>query len=226
MKVEINTLYWDNGSYLIESHKKVTEFLNLPVNYHNLNGVRHGEWMDYVLENSDSDIVGFFDNDCVPLNRNIVVYAVNYVATTKSFIGAAQCTNHIPPYSHIFAAPCFFFICRDTWIKLGKPSFLENSRADVGEEVSYVAEQHKLNYKALYPSHFEREPVEGVWKMGNYGYFGIGTVFANSIYHLYQGRMGTNADLFAERCSQIVSGTFTTENMFNSIDLYNGRICQ
>ena len=108
---------------------------------------------------------------------------------------------------------------------MGKPSFVENSRSDVAQEVSYVAEDMMVPYKSLYPTHFEREPVEGVWRLGNYGYYGIGTVFANSVYHLFQGRYQQNADLYKIRCQQIVDGTFTTEGMFSALDLYNGRIC-
>lgn len=226
MKVELKCLYWDNAEYLIQSHKKVTANFDLPVNYDNLTGVRHGLWMDHILENSTADIIGFLDSDCIPLNREIVDYAINYVVETQSFIGTAQSSNHIFPYSHIFAAPCFFFIFRETWLKLGKPSFLENSRSDVAEEVSYCAEENKLSYKALYPTHFEQEPVEGVWKLSNYGYFGVGTVFANSVYHLYQGRIGKNAELFKTRCEQVIDGTFSTENMFRSTDLYTGNICK
>ena len=63
MITEINTLYWNNGSYLIESHKKVMEYLDIPVNYHNIDGANPGLWMNYVLENSKSDIIGFLDNE-------------------------------------------------------------------------------------------------------------------------------------------------------------------
>lgn len=222
--VELRCMYWQNGQYLIDSHKKVTEHLELHVEY-DLTTIPHGQWMNEVLENSTADVVGFLDSDCVPLNKGIVDYAVAYATATKAFIGTAQASNHIAPRSHIFAAPCFFFIYRDTWIKMGKPSFLENSRSDVAEEVSYVAEDLMVPYKALYPTHFEREPVEGVWRLGNFGYYGIGTVFANSVYHLFQGRYKQNADLFKLRCDQIVDGTLTTTGMFNSLEVYSGRIC-
>jgi hypothetical protein len=101
---------------------------------------------------------------------------------------------------------------------------LENSRSDVAEEVSYVAEDYMVPYKALYPTHFECEPIEGVWRLSNYGYYGIGTVFANCVYHLYQGRYKQNADLFKKRCDEIVAGTFSTNDMFNSQDIYIGKI--
>lgn len=225
MNCEIFTLYWDNSEYLIDSHKKVTNHFNIPVNYHHVNGMQHGKWMDLVLKETKSDIVGFFDPDCVPLNIEIVNYAANYVAKNKTMIGCAQSSNHIFPYNHIFAAPCFFFIYRETWEKLGSPSFLENERSDVAEEVSRRFEENKVPYKALYPTHFEREPIEGVWRLSNYGYFGIGTVFANSVYHLYQGRYKQNAELFAQRCEDIISGKFSTEQFYSSGEEYKGKIC-
>lgn len=224
MKVELKCMYWENSEHLIKSHKKVTEYFELPTIYEKTTKP-HGLWMDETLENSSADIVGFFDSDCIPLNKNIVEYAISYTATTKSFIGNAQCSNHIRPKAHIFAAPSFFFIWRDTWKILGKPSFSETPRSDVGQEVSYIAESKNIYYKALYPTHFEREPVEGAWRMGNYGYYGVGTVFAGSVYHLFQGRLGNNALLFKERCEQVIEGTFSTKTMHSSVNLYQGRIC-
>lgn len=216
MNVEINTLYWNNGAYLIESHKKVTEYLDLPVSYHNIDRANHGLWMDYILENSKSDIVGFLDNDCVPLNRKIIDDVINYIAISGTFIGIAQSSNHIYPYNHIFAGPGFFFTSRKCWNDLGKPSFVENPRSDVAEEVSHIAEENKVPYKAIYPTYFERKPIDGIWRLSNFGNFGIGTLFGDSIYHLYQGRYQQNADLFKLRCEDIVNGTFTTDNMIPS----------
>ena len=225
MKVEIFTLYWDNSQYLIDSHKKVMDHFGLNITYHHVNGLRHGDWMDTVMNQSTADIVGFLDPDCVPLTREIVDYAISYVHHTKSMIGCAQSSNHIFPYNHIFAAPCFYFIDKNRWISLNRPSFLENKNSDVAENVSRVFEENKIPYKALYPSHFEREPIEGVWRLSNYGYFGIGTVFVNSIYHLYQGRYQQNIDLFNSRCEDIVNGKFSTDNFFNSVEEYQGKIC-
>ena len=217
MITEINTLYWNNGSYLIESHKKVMEYLDIPVNYHNIDGANPGLWMNYVLENSKSDIIGFLDNDCVPLNKQIIETVIEDIIKSETFVGIAQSSNHIYPYNHIFAGPGFFFISRKCWNALGKPSFVENPRSDIAEEVSHVAEENKVFYRAIYPTYFERKPIDGIWRLSNYGNFGIGTLFGDSIYHLYQGRYQQNADLFKKRCDDIVNGTFTTDGMIPSI---------
>ena len=70
----------------------------------------------------------------------------------------------------------------------------------------------------MYPTHFERSPIEGLWALSNYGYYGIGTHFVGGIYHLYQGRYNTNIELFEKRCQDVIDGTFTTDGMHNSLD--------
>ena len=224
MKVELNSLYWDNGKYLYEHHKKVIDHFKIPLNYHNIDGLHHGLWMDSILENSTADVIGFIENDCIPLNREIIDYCIDYVSKSKTFIGMAQASNHIHPYNHIFAAPCFYFISREFWNWLGKPSFLETRNSDVGQEISRICDGHKINYKALYPTCFERPADEGVWKLGNYGYYGIGTVFGDSVYHLYQGRKEQNAELFKLRCQQVIDGTFNTNGFISSTEYFNGTV--
>jgi hypothetical protein len=227
--VELHTLYWpDNDMKMIDAHKSVMKHFELPVTY-TVQKVHPGHWMNYILDNSKADVIGFLDSDCIPTNRDIIMYAANYALSHQSFIGIAQASNHIGTKSHIFAAPAFFFIYREVWNKMGKPSFMDTfhqgGRSDVAEEVSYCAEEYGLRYKALYPTHFEREPVEGVWHLGNYGYFGVGSHFEGGVYHLYQGRFGNNSELFVKRCNDVIEGKFSTEGMISSKDLnYRGRI--
>lgn len=218
MKISIHSLYWDNGRELAENNKKVCDFLGLNVNYHNLNNFRHGLWMNEVLNNVDSDVIGFFDIDCIPTNKDIVYNAIEYCIKNDSFIGIAQASNHIPPYHHIFAAPAFFFITKNCYKFLGNPSFLETNRSDVAQEVSYIAEEKMKQYRILYPLFYEKPSIEGIWNLGHYGKYGIGTYFEGGIYHLYQGRFQNNVDLFKKRCQQIIDGTFTTENMKRCVE--------
>lgn len=225
MKVEFNTLYWNNTpKEQIQAHKSVTDYFELPVNYYEEN-TPHGLWMDRVMHNSTSDLVVFFDSDCVPVNKENIMTCIKYVQKTKTFLGIAQVSNHILPKAHIYAAPAFYIIAKECWEKLGKPSFTESRRGDVAEEVTYAAEERGMRYRCLYPTTFEREPVEGIWPLGNYGYYGIGTTFNDTVYHLYQGRMGTNLQLFIERCEEIVDDKFDTRFHINAQTFnYTGKI--
>lgn len=224
MKVEFNTLYWDNTpEEQIEAHRRVTSHFQLPVNYYCEN-VPHGMWMDHVCENSSSDVIGFLDADCIPLSRGAVMESINYVTTSDTFLGVAQVSNHIPPRTHIYAAPAFYFITKKCWSEM-RTSFFETKRSDVGEELTYVAESIGKRYRCIYPSFFEREPVEGVWRLSNYGFYGVGTVFGNYCYHLYQGRFSNNLQLFLQRCNEVIRGTFSTQGFHSATNLkYEGKI--
>ena len=224
MKITAHTLHWDNiDPRILQSHKKVMDKFELPVSYTTAN-VPHGHWMNHICTNLDSDVFVFFDADCVPLDRAIVNESINYATANNSFIGIAQASNHIPPFNHVFAAPAFFVITKPCYESLGRPSFSENQRSDVAEEISHVADQIKKKYRCLYPTRYDGIPLEGEpWRLSNYGYFGIGTLFADRIYHLYQGRLNQNVELFIKRCDQIVNGNFDTSGMKISLQEFNAK---
>lgn len=227
MKLSINTLYFPNSNPdFVNAAKSVHSHFNLTVNYWEIQA-RHGAWMDHVMASTDADVVGFLDIDCIPLTKDAVMELVKFAAKNKSIAGCAQATNHIPPMTHIFVAPCCFFIWKPLWEALGKPSFTETNRSDVCEEVCYIAEANGVRMKSLYPTHFEKEPEEGVWRLHNYGLYGVGTTFQNKFYHLYQSRFQSNVDLFIQRCNEVVKGKFSTKGMHSSTDFdFGGRICK
>ena len=225
MKLQINSLHWDNyNPDMLQAHKDVMEHLDIKVNYHQQK-LNHGIWMDHVMKTSKADVVGFIEPDCIPITKQIVLDAAKYAYDNKSFVGIAQVANHLGTKSHIYAAPAFYFIHKECWDKMGQPTFRETLRADVAEEVTYRAEELGIRYRTYYPDFFEREPEEGLWPLGSYGYYGVGTVFHNSIYHLYQGRMGNNAELYVQRCKDVINGNFSTVGFYSSKTFnYNGRV--
>lgn len=196
----IHVLAWDNvDDRIIEAQRSVLAHFNIDYTLHRKN-VDHGAWMDDIMSTSSDGVVGFLDVDCVPMNNQIVGAAQTYCEKNNSFIGIAQVSNHIPPASHIYAAPAFFFINAQCWHDLDKPTFRATPNSDVAENVSYAAEAKGLPYRALYPVKC-KEPM---WRLGNYGMYGIGTEFIGGIYHLYQSRMSENIKLFERTCEEIV----------------------
>ena len=226
MNVEIHTLAWPNTHVdMLKSHSDVCRHLGLEVGY-SIQQTPHGQWMDNILANSASDVVGFLDIDCVPTNRQVVDDAIAWAAENKSFVGIAQVSNHIPPRSHIFASPAFFFIWRKTWKAMQRPTFSETPNSDIAENVSYAAEISGIRYKTLYPTHWTAEPVEGhAWRLHTYGLYGVGTHFEEGVYHLFQGRIERNIQMFVNRCDDIIKGKFSTEHMMDSRHPYHGKIC-
>lgn len=220
MKVEFNSLHWDNvDQEMLAGHKRVMSHFNIPMNYHNLNGFNHGNWMQWVINNSSSDVIVFMEPDCIPINKNFIDY-IKYANRHETFVGIAQVSNHIPPKSHIYAAPGFYAISKKAYDKLGQPSFTETLRSDTAEEICYIAENKGLKYRALMPTYFEKPSSEGLWPLSNLGYYGIGTVFDNSIYHLYQSRMAENIEMFVKRCDQVIKGKLTFKS-FTSATTFN-----
>ena len=218
IKNSIHTLVWNNSvdSAVIDAHQKVTKYFNLNINYHYIN-MSHGMWIDNILKESTDDFIGFLDIDCIPVNKNIIPITQKYVFNNQTFLGIAQASSHLnfEHKYHIFAAPAFFFIYRKKWNDLGCPSFVESDNCDVAQFVTRKAENLGLYYQCLYPTHYDIQR----WKLGNYGFFGIGTHYTGGVYHLYESRCNNNIDLFIKRCSEVVSGTFSTDNMKTSFNL-------
>ncbi|MBR74858.1 MAG: hypothetical protein CL863_00565 [Cyanobium sp. RS427] len=211
MKAEIHSLNWPGSDpRLADEQKGVFSHFKLPLTQHHRK-LDHGFWMDAVLKQSSADVVLFVDNDCVPLSRSAPIEAIRWAAQHRSFLGLAQASNHINNGVHVFAAPAFLAIARSAWMQLGQPSCRPTPRGDAAEELSWRAEEEGLPYKAWYPTHFHHPSREGLWRMGNYGTYGIGSVFAERVFHLYQGRFADNVDLFVRVCSSIRNGSFSTE---------------
>ena len=211
--VSVNTLYWpDSEPSIVNAHADVMKHLGIEVGY-TIAKRGHGAWMDEVMEKSETDIVCFLDIDCVFTNLKVFEDAIDFCAKTKSFTGISQVSNHIKPASHIFAGPAFFMIWRDTWVTMNSPTFSEMVMCDVGENVSYTAEMLGIKYKTLFPTHYYRRPENERWFLHSWGEYGIGTYFEGGVFHLFQGRMKQNQELFVKVCGDIVSGNFSTAEM-------------
>lgn len=224
MKVEYFTLHWDNvDARILESHKKVMNHFNIPIQYMNMN-IDHGTWMTSIIRNTNADVYVFFDIDCVPLSKDVIDYSIHYAVENDSMIGNAQVSNHIYPFTHVFVAPSFFVITKSCYKLLGMPSFYPTQRSDVAEEVSYKAEEIGKRYKCFYPVKFDGIPKkDGVWRLSNYGYYGIGTLYDDKIYHLFESRWGDHIDLFEKRCEQIIKGEFDISTMYDSKEEFYGK---
>ena len=218
MKAEIHSLNWPTSNPLLsESQSNVFRHFSIPLIRHNLQ-LDHGEWLDSVLRTSQADVVLFVDNDCVPIHKESVFDAIAWAASHNSFLGIAQASNHINNGTHIFAAPAFLAISTKAWRDLGKPSLKANARGDVAEELSWRAEELGMVYRAWYPTHFSRPAKEGIWQLNNYGIYGVGTVFAETVFHLYQGRLSANGELFREVCEKIRINKFSTSGMHSCLN--------
>lgn len=206
--ISFHSMYWPNTDLrIVESQKAVMKHFNIPINY-SVGYYDHGQWMTEVLEKTKSDIICFFDIDCVPINNHGIWTWIDYVKRTRNFCGIAQVANHIPPATHIYAAPAFFVIHKECWenIKVPMVAGSDGKRAgDVCELFCYAAEDKGIPYGLLEPIYYYKEPKEGIWKLADLGCYGIGTIFADSVYHLYQSRFSENVEIFQKHCDLIIN---------------------
>jgi hypothetical protein len=212
---------------LVAARRSVDKALGLGVAEDRLGHLRLEEWFDLMLVDSRAETVLFMDVDCVPTDRGVVMAAEEWARMHGSFIGLAQASNHLRPNDHIYACPAFLCIHRPAWEALGRPSIRPWRGGDYADKLCRDARSMGLRYRAIYPSHWEEEPVEGAWHLHNYGIYGVGTHYpfaSGGIYHLQQSRMNTHVELFETRCRQIVDGTFSTDGMRRCVDDYDGRI--
>jgi len=224
MKIEIHSLVWKNTDpKFLDAHRKVYDEFDLSVNY-SLENYNHGQWMTYLASNRDYDFIMFCDIDCVPITREAFDESVRYCLNTGGFIGPAQASNHYPPpiCHHIFCAPSFFMISKETYFRMNKPSFESiHGRSDVAQEISRIADHVGVPRFCWFPTHYENGPKTanplGHDPLSCYGRYGIGTVYGeNKVYHLYESRTSKNVDIFVDRCKQIVDGKFDLSNMLKS----------
>jgi hypothetical protein len=222
--MEIHTLYWKNTDPIfVDYHKSIMRKFSVKVNY-TCQNLDHGLWMDKIVNNSNSEVIGFIDIDCIITNSDIIKKCEEFVLKKKTIIGIAQTANHIFPATHIHIGAGFFFINKYTWEKIGKPSFdkfrlslfnLFKKRYDYAEGVCYKFEEKRYICKAFYPSYYQIKK----WPLHNYGNYGIGTYYNEGIYHLYESRYNKNKILFQNKCEQILQDKFTTSDMIKAKDI-------
>jgi hypothetical protein len=75
----------------------------------------------------------------------------------------------------------------------------------MAQELTRAAVEKEKRLKMYFPTSFQSTPAGGIWRLSGYGYYGIGTIYDEKFYHLYQTRFKQNVDLFVETCELILS---------------------
>jgi hypothetical protein len=151
------------------------------------------------------------DIDCIPLNEE----ALNYIfaeAEKGKIVGNIQRSNHLQNDQHVYAAPSCVCFTKEMFEKLGSPSFKITNRGDIGEELTYLAEQQGIEVEMFMPSTYEKLPYgdEKPWDLQDgMPKYGIGTTFINSegkemFYHLFQSRLNHFSDMFFLKCAKLM----------------------
>jgi hypothetical protein len=158
------------------------------------------------------DTILMLDIDCIPLNTNALKYMFT-IAEKDIMIGNIQRSNHIENNKHTYIAPSAICISKNYYEKLGKPSFSPNTKGDVGESLTYKAEELNMPFEMLMPSKYDTLPFQRSepWPLSDDMLsYGIGTTFVNNkndemFYHLFQSSMNLHTNLFINKCIQVLT---------------------
>jgi len=226
---------------LINSQKKVMNHLGIDIEY--ITDFSYPSIHNELLNNSDSDVIGFIDSDFIPFSKEGVIRDINYAFKNNTFIGVAHpvpgagynCERvNIEPINldgnnknfRMYQNVCtpYFFINKMCYEKLGRPTFSSTDKSDIGGEITYEAHNLGITYRLYYPTCFERISETDLYgkvlrRLGNYGFYGVGMVYPNVGYHLLESRFGKNVELFANRCNDIINNTFSTDGFYDCQDV-------
>lgn len=195
MLLSINTLCWTNSNPILkEAHEKVMKKFGYKINY-TIKNINHGEWMDSIFNEIKSDIYLFIDVDCLPLYSNVIQESLNYVMNGY-MVGNAQVTNCINAKHDLFCAPSYLMIGRDYYESIGKPSCINNSISDVAQNLTRNAVQHNKRIRMYFPTSFQGVGPGGIWRLGPYGYYGLGTIFDEKTFHMFNSRDNLSIERF------------------------------
>ncbi len=169
--------------------------------------------LDYCVNNllyeKDFETILILDIDCIPLSKEALDYTFQQ-AEKNILVGNIQRANHINNNEHLYVGPSYMCFTKQFYEEIGRPSFEFTIRGDVGEEITYQAEQHNKEIEFYNILKYEKLPVDGIpWKLKEgYPDFGIGTTFVNKhgqemSYHLFQSIFHEHNALFYNKCMEV-----------------------
>ncbi len=179
--------------------KEVFEKFNITLNQY-AGSLKHSEFMDYIMNQEDSDIYIFFDIDCIPIKQGICEYIAKTLNEEECIIGIEQCDNG--RYAEeLYAGPACFGIKRELYDKMNKLSFSPTYRGDCAQEWSWVCKEK--NIKVIYFK-FTSCAVPK-WRLGYKNMlFGQGSIYEDWLYHEFEIRFKNNTDSFINKCKEVL----------------------
>ena len=180
----IVALYWDNiDPRVVAAQARVFAHLGYEIDQRERTGINHGAFLDaYMAELEPDDVALLTDIDCFPLNREIVERAFAAAREGRIF-GCAQASNHIDP-DRVYVAPMFMAISRRTWDALGRPSFRPDADNDVAQRLHDLAVARGVGVERLDPF----GAIVPKWRLGDIGFYGVGTFYRGGVFHLFESR--------------------------------------
>ena len=167
--------------------------------------------LNELIYNKKFDNVLVLDIDCIPLNQAALTH-IFFRAGKNILIGNAQRSHYLENNEHIFIGSSCMCVNRTVFDKLGRPSMSPTARGDIGEELTYLAEEKNVPVEIFYPQSYEASPYGATsWALsGDLPHYGIGTTFESDdgrprFYHLFESRTNLHVDKFISKCETVLN---------------------
>jgi len=152
---------------------------------------------------SRHDFLVILDIDAVPTSDEGIPYMVEEMRRGR-LVGCAQAANHgHMNRDHVYVGPFCVGLTRDVFEALGRPSFLETARSDVGQELTWLAQEKNVPVSMMLPTSVE----EPRWALGPTGKFGLGTGYGVAgvelFWHAFESRYRT--ERFVRKCKELLA---------------------
>lgn len=201
--VHVVSIYMRNmPSAVVLAQKEVFSTFGVPITqvktHKRCSGAGHASAIDsYIKSNPTMSYFILFDIDAVPTSQLSVDILLGNSMMDDRLIGVRQQGIRL---KHPYAGPvCMALSMKFYRENLSSIPFRRTYRSDVGEELTWMAEDKDLPVIMLWPSHTEevKRTIDGV-------NFGSGTTYENIIYHAGQSRKPDNRERFIVKCSKII----------------------
>ena len=167
--------------------------------------------LNELIYNQKYDNVLVLDIDCIPLSQQSLTH-IFFRAGANVLIGNAQRSHYLENNEHIFIGSSCMCVNRTVYEALGKPNMAPTVRGDIGEELTYLAEEKNIPIEIFYPQSYEASPYGAEsWALkGDLPHYGIGTTFESSdgrprFYHLFESRTNLHIDKFISKCESVLN---------------------
>jgi len=208
---------------IVVLQKKVFDFYEINIEQisfkENTNNDRHAIAIeDYLVYNNDWDSITLFDVDCIPIKKDCIDIALEYIKDNKTIYGNAQASNlfdinlyKTPP----FVAPSFISFTKELWENSNCKSFKFShypnpngylTEVDVAEMFTRENEKQGNTIVLAYPI---KTLTDYTWKYdGSFGYkkfsYGNGTEFESGTFHNFQIRVPDKQKIFIDYCNKLL----------------------
>jgi hypothetical protein len=200
-RMAVVTVYQDNipPEVIARQAEVVCRFLPAGCEFEPHRVSHHALGLDDYFRELRHDVYLLLDVDCIPLTPWAIPWLLEN-ALAGVVIGAAQRANHLNNGGHLYAGPSALAFSRATFERLGRPSFRDTLRGDVGEELTYVCEEAGIPVSLLWPTHVTTPK----WTLRPEIEFGLGTTFGSAMYHAFEISKGHTVGMFLNKCREVL----------------------